>query len=166
MDIGLLSATIGVRLGQLAFGGGLLWSTLLLAWSNRCEDDAGAAAVDEAYLDVSVAMSVGLTVLVFATIASHYLVNGRFTLPLETPAQVLTAIQYGLFLPLWLHWGYVEIVIMQRFRAEMPRRGEPLTESYRRTRARVRTAHGTQFALFLLLVAVETGVVVLRWGGG
>ncbi len=163
MDFGLLASILGIRLGQLAFGGGLLWGTLLLSWSNRADVPGTPAAVDRAYLDLSLATSVGLTLLVFSTIVHHYLALGSFSLPLETPQQVLTAIGYGVFFLLWVHWGYVEIVILHRFRSELPAGNDPVPESFRLTRVRLRNAHGLQFTLFLLMIALETAVLV---GGG
>ena len=160
MDFGLLASIVGIRVAQLAFGGGLLWSTLLLTWSNRVEHPGQSAAADRAYLDLSLAMSIGLTVLVFSTIVHHYLVLGGFSLPLDTLPQKLTAIQYAVFLALWIHWGYVEIVILQRFRAEMPAVGNPVTPLYRRTRIRVRKAHGLQLFLFLVMVVLESAALV------
>jgi len=156
MDTWMLAATFGIRAGQVAFGGGLLWSTLLLSWSCRRETDARTPAAGEAYLDLSVATSIGLTVLIFATIFNHYLVNGGFSLPLDTGAQVAGALKYAVFFVLWLHWGYVEIVLLHRFREQIADPDVAMSDEFRLTRRRVRNAHFLQLILFLVMLALDT----------
>lgn len=155
MDFWLLFSKLCCRGGQIIVGGGLVWFTLLFLWADRTRRNPEAAVLDEGFRVTSVGMSVGLTILILGEILSFYLDHGGFHLTISGLRDVFLLAKYLTILLFWVHWGYLEIVVMHRFRLDTPTLDTPPLPQYLESRIRLRRTLLAQLSLFAFLLLME-----------
>jgi hypothetical protein len=154
MSIWQVLAQWGFLAGSVAFGGGLLSFLLLFLWADRRPSPSCANFIDEAFRSTSLAMSIGFTLFLFSDILRYYLRFNGFVLPLQVPlemARLLTVFA------LWVAWGWLEVIVMHRFRLEAPSGDVEAGAGYARARKDTRLFLKVLTGLFFLQLLLEAG---------
>ncbi|MFM7200892.1 MAG: hypothetical protein ACKO6N_08895 [Myxococcota bacterium] len=143
---------LGHGLGLILLGGGMLYFLGLYAYVRARRPEA-LEGLDHALSVVGMGMSVGLTLLIASGLLGRYLLHGGFVWTWETPGDQLSTLKALLFLGAWVHWGWLEVVIMHPFRGALHAGPEALSQ-LESARARALRALSWQALIFLVLLSL------------
>lgn len=139
-------------LGMVLLGGGMVYFLGLYVYLRHRRPEA-LTGLDHAFSEVGMGMSVGLTLLIASGLLGRYLLHGGFVWRFDTTEALLSSLKALLFLGAWVHWGWLEVVILHPFRGALQAgpEGQAVLEQ---ARARALKALGWQALIFLVLLAL------------
>lgn len=143
---------LGHGLGMILLGGGMIYFLGLYAYVRARRPEA-LEGLDQAFSVVGMGMSVGLTLLIASGLLGRYLLHDAFVWRWDTPGEQLSTLKALLFLGAWVHWGWLEVVIMHPFRGALQAGPEAATQ-LERSRARALRALSWQALIFLILLSL------------
>lgn len=148
-------AQLAHGLGVLAFGGGVLYFSLLYWKTNSSVSPHQGLALDQRFQGQSLVMSVGLTLLIFSGLFLHFQAHGQFSWGGSSQQEKLGLAKALLFLCQWIAWGWLEVVILHPWRVALAQ-PEPLTSpTYLPARRRLVRALTLQLVLTVVIVCVS-----------
>lgn len=118
-DLLLSLALLAHGLGVLAFGGGILYFSLLYWKTRNMTAPQEGLALDRRFQGQSLVMSLGLTLLIFSGLFLHYQAHGQFSWSGSSPQERLGLAKALLFLCQWVAWGWFEVVILHPWRVAL-----------------------------------------------
>lgn len=149
-----IGAVLAHSLGQLMFGGGLLTFALLYTFFRTRLPEAAGILLDRAFRTVSLAMSLGLTLVILGGLLRHQREADSLFWGLSSLAERLQLLKAGIFLLLWLAWGHLEIIILQVIRRGLSEADPLHLTAYRQARGRLERSLWLQSGLVLLILVL------------
>lgn len=138
-------------LGQTLFGGGLVTFALLYTFFRRAMPELAGLVLDRAFRTVSLAMSLGLTLVILGGVLRHQQETGSIFWQATTLEQQRQLLKAGCFLLLWFSWGYLEIVLLQTLRKGLAMEAPLELPGYLDSRTRIERSLWWQSGLFVLI---------------
>ena len=115
--------------------GGLSWF-VWLEWHLRAAPWDSRLAVDRSYRDAGDIFGVTLALTIYSGLTLYYLIHESFSWGFGTHWETWQSLKALLFLGFWVHWGWTEVVTMDRVRKMAPSSGEGPSEDYQAARLR------------------------------
>ena len=149
-----VAAVLVHSIGQTVFGGGLVTFALLYTFFRlRLPEEAGVM-LDRAFRTVSLAMSLGLTLVILGGLLRHQREAGSLFWGLSTAGERLQLLKAGVFLILWVSWGTLEIVILQVIRRGLNEAFPLNSVEYRHARGRLERVLWFQSGLMFVITVL------------
>jgi len=159
MNYWMVLAVFCHTLGLVAFGGGLMYYSLILAYADRHHLPPVLQKLEDNFRFTSMGMSVGLTLLIFGGLLRYFLVHGRFSWSIESPYETASLLKALLFLCTWIYWGWFEVVTMHPFRQHVLLAGDGQDPSEAYLASRINVRRGLRRLLILVLLLMVLGSV-------